>query len=256
MSLLDSINNLSDVDSIPQALINLGLAGALGGVKMQKFDTPGSFVYTPDSKMSYCIWFLQGAGGGSGSATGSANKSAAGGSGSGGGAWILGFTRAQIDLAEVEGYVGDKGVGGVVPGAHSGSNGEGTMLTVGGSDPWVAGGGPPGSGQVCSASVQNSAAAGGVALNTTGANADFSLSIVGQHGHYGFSNGGITNGVMGAAGGNSFLGSGGHASPHVSNAPGNKYGGGAGGGVNATGIDVAGQDGAQGVAFCIEFCTV
>jgi len=256
MAFLDSINNLSDVASVAQALLNLGLNNALGGINIQKFDTPGAFTYTPHPKMSYTIWFLQGAGGGSGSATGAPFKSAAGGAGSGGGAWILGFTRAQIDLAIVDGYVGDKGLGGVIPGANSGTNGEGTFLTVGGSTPWVAGGGPPGSGQVCNASVQNSGPAGGVALNTAGINADFSLSIVGQHGHYGFSNGSLTNGVMGAAGGNSFLGSGGHASPHVSNAPGNNYGGGAGGGVNASGMDVAGQNGAQGVAFCIEFLSV
>lgn len=228
----------------------------MGAINIQKFDTPGSFIYTPHEDMEYVIWVLQGAGGGSGSTTGGANKSAAGGAGSGGGAWLLGFTRAQIDLAEVEGYVGDKGLGGATPGAHSGTDGEGTSLLVGGSNPWVAGGGPPGSGQTCSASIQNSAAAGGVANNTQGANADFWLPIVGQHGHYGFSNGGLTNGVMGAAGGNSFLGSGGHASPHVSNAPGNNYGGGAGGGVNATGVDVAGQNGAQGVAFCVEFLTI
>lgn len=256
MTLLDSVNNLSDVASVAQALINLGLSNALGGINIQKFETPGSFTYTPHAKMSYSLWFIQGAGGGSGSTTGAPFKSAAGGSAGGGGAWILGFTRAQVDLGVVAGYVGDKGLGGSTPGAHSGTNGEGTSIEMYGSSPWVAGGGTPGTGQTCSATVQNSAPAGGVGFNTAGTNADFSLSIVGQHGHYGFSNGQLTNGVMGAAGGESFLGSGGHASPHVSNAPGNKYGGGAGGGVNATGNDVAGQDGAQGVAFCIEFLTI
>jgi hypothetical protein len=225
----------------------------MSNINIQKFDIPGAFNYVPHEDMSYVLWFLQGAGGGSGSTTGAPFKSAAGGAGSGGGAWILGFNRAQIDLSPVEGWVGAKGIGGTIPGAHSGTNGEGTSLTVGNGDPWVAGGGPPGSGQVCSASVQNSAPAGGVGFNIAGSIADFSLSIVGQHGHYGLSNGGLTNGVMGAAGGNSLLGSGGHASPHVSNAHGNDYGGGAGGGVNATGIDVTGQDGAQGVAWCIEF---
>jgi len=256
MTALDSANNLSDLASIPTALINLGIAAALGNVSMQKFDTVGAFSYTPNPKMAYVIWFLQGAGGGAGSTTGAAFMSAAGGAGSGGGAWILGFTRAQIDLAPVTGWVGDKGLGGVIPGVNSGTNGEATFLTVNGSTPWTAGGGEPGTGQACSGSQLNSGPAGGVALNTAGIDADFSLSIVGQHGHYGFSNGTNTNGVMGAAGGNSFLGSGGHASPHVSNAPGNNYGGGAGGGVNGTGIDVAGQNGAQGVAFCIEFCTI
>jgi len=255
MAFLDSVNNLSDVSSIASSVVNLGLSGCFSGINIQKFDTTGSFNYTPHSKMAFVFWVLQGGGGGSGSTTGASFKSAAGGSGSGGGTWLLAFTRAAIDLASVTGIVGAGGAGGVVPGAHSGIDGEGTSLTVNGTA-WIAGGGPPGSGQTCSSNVQNSAAAGGVANNTAGTDAIFSLSIIGQHGHYGFSNGSNTNGVMGAAGGESFLGSGGHASPHVSNAPGNKWGGGAGGGVNATGADVAGQAGAQGVAFCIEFLSV
>lgn len=253
MGFLDSANNLNDVASIASAVANLGLAGALEDVNIQVFDTPGAFTYTPNAKMSKVWIWLQAGGGGSGGTTGAAMMSAAGGSGGGGGFLWLQATAAQIG-SSISGSIGDFGAGGA-SGANIGSAGGNTSVTIGGS-PWVATGGLGGSGQTCSASAQISGAAAGAAFNAPGSNAQLILNLPGQHGSSGFSNGVNTAVVLGAAGGDAFLGHGGHSGNGWGNEYANPYGGGAGGGVNCLGANKSGMNGAHGIAIVIEFCTV
>ncbi len=251
MGFLDSVNNLSDVDSISQAIINLGLANSLQDINVQVFDTPGNFEYIPHEKMQKTWMWLQGGGGSSGGSTGAAFQSAAPGAGAGGSFLWIQASREQVGESAL-GVVATGGTAGASGNFH-GTNGGETSITIGEGNPWRALGGNYGSEKTCSASAQISGAAGGVTHALLGTNADLVLTIPGQHGSAGFSNGVNTVVVLGAAGGNSFLGSGGHAANGVGNSWGNNYGGGAGGGVNCTGSNQPGQNGGQGIAIFIEF---
>ena len=212
----------------------------------------GAFSYVPTTGTRYTIFELQGAGGGSGGTTGAASQSAASGAGAGGNYLRL-FVMGAANLAAITGSVGVGGTAGT-SGNNAGGTGGNTTLTINGGTQWVAAGGLGGGGQTSSATAQVSGAAGSIGTSVGGTNAALTTNIAGQNGSMGYSNGAITtSGWLNAIGGGTFFANPGRLVVSSTGTPGQFFGGGASGSINASGSNQAGAVGGQGIVQVMEF---
>jgi hypothetical protein len=182
--------------------------------------------------------FAVGAGGGGGGAASSGNRAAAGGGGGGGMAWKW----ITNPAASVSVTVGTGGAGGAA-GANNGSNGGSSWFGFGevqGNGGAFGSGATQGTTPLIRAGGEGGLASGGD-VNTQGSQGGYGLRVDGSTsapGHGGASP--LSGGVGGFIGG---FGSG-----HEGSSP-----GGGGSGAHASGSDVAGSDGADGIVIVEEY---
>lgn len=172
---LRSANNLSDVDSVPGALYNLGAIPFTNWGSATVYSTPGSFTHTWTVGKVLALVSINGAGGGGGGGSAAVASNSGAGGGAGGGERIIMVMR--ISGLTTGGVVGSHGAGGAfsatlgngIAGGFSSFNG----VVAGGGEygfGWAAGAGVGGLGGSSFSSI--SSAAGSMALRFPGKNGD------------------------------------------------------------------------------------
>lgn len=216
----------------------LNPAIVINKVATQTITATGAFTYTATAGTKYAIFELQGGGGGTGSAGGAGGQgSCVGGGGSGGYLKIL--VSGAANLAAITGSVGIAGAAGA-SGGNDGVNGGDTTLVINGGTTWTAGGG--GRTVQAASSAAASSAAGGLAGTTTaGTNGTTILDEGGYLGGYSTIGATAGNPQIQGNGAISFL---------------NRHGRGGTGVSNATGANVGGDAGIQGVVVVTEFISI
>ena len=221
--------------SAAAALIALG---ALGNVKLQVFTATGT--YTPSTGMIAALGFTIGAGGGGAGCAGTAGTTQPAGAGGAGSPSIKIMTAADVGASKAVtiGAGGGGGASGANNGAAGGDTSIGTLcIGKGGSG-----------GQFAQNLVQNgSSGLGGVAGTGT-------ITGTGAPGVSALGSFNASTGVYAGTGGSTMLGGGGKGGLGSNGSAGTGYGSGGGGGGSYDASSFAGGNGAQGIAFVLEFC--
>lgn len=239
-SIQSGVTNFLSATSGNCAYNNAGKVGdknCLTQVKTQKFQTAGSFTYTPTAGLVYAQVECVGGGGAGGGANGSGTATAGGGGGGSGAYSRVTLTAAAIGASKVV-TIGSGGGGST---GNGGAGGDTSVTTL-----CVAKGGSGGQQAVNSG---GNGGAGGLASGSTG-----DVTVDGNGGGAGTGSGGTATLGTGGSGAGSFFGGG--ASSQTLSGAGQTAKGCGGGGSGATisgSASYAGGNGYQGCIVITEF---